>query len=349
MASSLCEPGYVMMSNFTDVASSQTITVCEDFRSLNGSMVFLSGKENTVVANLTKRVYTQKFPPDSLWFGLNGSLVHESPEDLLGLFVLNHTRATGQDPDYDSILAAVPPILSGWGASTSTHYEGQHTFTGSRNSLLDVVFDHKGCAGEWAGSPLPMYVIKENTTKGDVHEGLLGGSLPIVLFVFPVASNASAPHENCFWEFATAPVADTGGNMEQQTSFRYIRFCTGSGQVTPGSARYFDTYAYTPDYTPAAALHYQTILAQQRYWMVTWQTEHMMQLLLPSNGLKGSEAAEGSGAGGVGSAGSAGSAGGAGHPVLDGRMLVDQAVHSIIKVCRGSSSTPQYRTITSSA
>ena len=52
-------------------------------------------------------------------------------------------------------------------------YAGQHTFTGSREASVDLVFDHKGDCGQWTGFPRPVTVIKEPLVRSHATCGYL--------------------------------------------------------------------------------------------------------------------------------------------------------------------------------
>ena len=73
--------------------------------------------------------------------------LNAAPDDLRGKALLRLAAAERRDPRYDEVLAALPPIMSGWGATPAFGYAGQHTFTGSREASVDLVFDHKGDCG----------------------------------------------------------------------------------------------------------------------------------------------------------------------------------------------------------
>ena len=271
--------------------------VCEDFSALNGSLL-LPGLEQP----LRKRLYAQHAKPT---FG-NASLaeLNNADDDMLGKALLRLAAAERRDVSFDEVLAALPPIMSGWGAKPNFGYAGQHTFTGSREASVDLVFDHKGDCGQWTGFPRPLTVVAEPLDDGNIFEGLLGGELPILVWVFPVKGNGSAaasPEQvaaGCRWEMTVAPIADVDHNHEQPAFFRFVRLC---GAELSGTPLYFDTNIYTPDYRPPAEAFYEAVRGQRQYWSATWAAEGTVELSLPN-------------AGGT-----------------DGGLLRDQALHSLLR------------------
>ena len=163
--------------------------VCEDFSQLNGTLTLpssasASGGSAGAALCLSKRLYAQHTTPT---FG-NSTLqaLNQAPDDLMGKAFLALAASEGRDVSFDEILSALPPIISGWGSKPNFGYAGQHTFTGSREASVDLVFDHKGDCGQWTGFPRPITVIKEALDSSNIFEGLLGGELPILTWVFPV-------------------------------------------------------------------------------------------------------------------------------------------------------------------
>jgi hypothetical protein len=238
----------------TEVAQLDGQPVCEDFSVLNGSLTLpvSGGAEDGERLQLHKRLYAQQTTPTFA----NSSLpaLSAAPDDLLGKALLALAAEDGgRDVSYDEVLAALPPIISGWGEKDNFGYAGQHTFTGSREASVDLVFDHKGDCGQWAGYPRPATVVKEPLESRNIFEGLLGGELPILVWVFPVqdpdgaaaaaAASAQQVVEGCRWEMTVVPVADVEHNHEQPAFFRFARLC---GSALSGTPLYFDTNIYTP-------------------------------------------------------------------------------------------------------
>lgn len=260
--------------------------VCEDLSLLNGTISLSNG------VTLSKRVYTEHVPAASLYNGRNKSDVLAAEEDVLGLdFLLNHTSIS-----FDAVLAALPPATSGWGAKTD--YAGQHTFTGSRFASLDVVFDHLGDVGDWAGYPRPANVIRDLSNGTDtvnataVHEGLLGGILPILIFVFPLEGASGVSPDR--WEMTVVPDPNEEGfnvsselpnNHEQVAYFRFLRVIGGKVD----QVQFFDTYSYLPgggdgsDESDAAELFYSALRTVNSYWKHTLFGDGAMEMELPGD------------------------------------------------------------------
>lgn len=300
--------------------------VCEDFSQLNGTLTLLSKPGSSTPLRLSKRLYAQNTIPTFANTTLHA--LNAAPDDLMGNAFLKLAAAEGRDVSYDEILNALPPILSGWGSKPTFGYAGQHTFTGSREASVDLVFDHKGDCGQWTGFPRPVTVINEPIDTGNVFEGLLGGELPILVWVFPIKPPdgknetmngnerpdvlaAAQVAQGCRWEMTVAPVADVQHNHEQPAFFRFVRIC---GKEMSGAPLYYDTNIYTPDYRPPAEAFYRTVFGQRTYWSDTWKTEGVLSLSLPN-------------------------AGGS-----DGTMLRDQMLHSLLRdmITRVDTFFPRY-------
>lgn len=300
--------------------------VCEDFAQLNGSLTLLAGAAGTPALRLSKRLYTQNTSPTFANATLQA--LNAAPDDLMGKAFLKLAAAEGRDVSYDEIFNALPPILSGWGAKPNFGYAGQHTFTGSREASVDLVFDHKGDCGQWTGYPRPATVISEPLDLGNTLEGLLGGELPILVWVFPVKPSnrdnstvntnakpkiltAAQVVQGCRWEMTVVPVADVEHNHEQPAFFRFARLC---GKELSGTPLYYDTNIYTPDYRPPAEAFYRAVLGQRTYWSDTWKTEGVLSMSLPN-------------AGGT-----------------DGTVLRDQMLHSLLRdmITRVDTFFPRY-------
>ena len=204
---------------------------------------------------------------------------------------------------------------------------------------MDIVFDHKGDSGQWSGFPRPLTVIPEDFDQTNIFHGLVGGELPVLVWVFPVKTpnstaahhepnnqqekNLSASHHQtatvdadqvvagCRWEMTVVPIADVEHNHEQPVMFRFARVC---GSTLSGEPLYFDTNIYTPDYLPPSEDFYNALLGQRSYWSNTWDAEGLMRMQLPS--VAGT----------------------------DGVTLRDQAVHSLLRdmITRVDTFFPRY-------
>ncbi|KAJ9460787.1 hypothetical protein DIPPA_18222, partial [Diplonema papillatum] len=253
-------------SGLVEVGQVSNGVVCEDLINLNGSLQIVGGPNDGLV--LPKRVYAQNMQPT--YGGLNKTDVFTSPSDILGKKLLENG-----DPSFEEVLNAFLPIEIGFGSGNG--YGGQHTFVSSRQTTLQAVFDHMGDVGLWAGYPRPPTVIgavapgEWNPATMKVSEGLIGGSLLVVHFVY--VCNASLR-----WEMTAVAVDDNKGNHEQQVFFRFARILNGqmSKQII------YDTYEYNPAIVqPTTTEFYEAILAHYNYWTETWKTEGRMGLTIP--------------------------------------------------------------------
>jgi hypothetical protein len=191
-------------SDALHVATLSAFVVCERFGSLNGSFVYMPTSDAVEPIELSKRVYAQAVTPT--WGGFSRQTVLSADDDMIG----NALLANGREPDHAAVLAALPPIISGWGAKKQFGYAGQHSFTGSRNGSVDIVLDHLGDAGEWGGYPRPPNIIGAEyaAAKLRTYEGLVGGSLPVLHWAYEV-------NESVRWEMTVVPSPNEEGNHEQ--------------------------------------------------------------------------------------------------------------------------------------
>lgn len=174
--------------------------------------------------------------------------------------------------------------------------------------------------------PSPAPVVSPETKQAvfqdpiDVSgtlEGMWGGHLPVVSFHYRMQAGG--------WiEWTAVPVADMGGNREQDVYFRVLKL-NETGDVV--DVRYFDTYVYrstdpiggggggAPAGSPTANAFYQALLDQVRYWATTFHTEGVLQLELPSRPQD-----------------------------TDGRLLQHQAYHSMVRdmISRQDTFWPKY-------
>lgn len=148
-------------------------------------------------------------------------------------------------------------------------------------------------------------------------DGLVGGSLPNVIFYFPIIKqNFSGYTGSRYWTMIAAPVSDMKGGREQDVWFRFHQVsCAGEEFAPPcklhGEPQYYDTYWYSnnpitkqwivPDTMATASGFYTNLLDGVRFWNETLAKEGMMELELPST------------------------------PKNNGSWLVTQATHAIIR------------------
>jgi hypothetical protein len=256
-----------------------------------------------------------------------------------------------------------------------------HTFTSSRGSSVVANFDALGTStlqmnypdmNQWpAKYSRSSAVFKDPTIPERTREGLWGGHLPIVTYHFALGNsthysgNCKPPQKPCqahpkrccgpsdddgthtqqgtemvgangWVEWTAVPVPDMEGNLEQDLFFRVIKVRPDG---TVADVRYFNTYGMRgidlPGLDPSvndnatvpgmghpvgsktAGQFYATVLEQQRYWDQTFAAESpvgMAKLNLPT---------------------------------AEGKLLRDQAVHSLVRdmISKYNTWFPNYGTL----
>ena len=238
--------------------------------------------------------------------------VLSAPDDILGNTLLgaNGRPARSRELTYDEVRGYAPPLRL---------FQNTHVFTGSRGAAVDVTFDSSTAlahhCSDVMGSGLPSLDLLMNASinheAGQAErtkwsstfewEGLIGGSLPILLMGFP-----STHTEGDFWEMSVVPVPEGTGN-EQPVWIRFLK----PGPNNTHEAVYFDTFAYDGLRCHGASLadcgmardYYSAILDQHFYWENTWLQEGAISLKLPGQ-----------------------------NTGTDGQLLRDHALHAIVLV-----------------
>ena len=89
------------------VASLTSFDVCERLSYINGSFAFIAKDGSHPPIELHKRVFAQAVTPS--WGGFTRNNVTGAPDGVIG----NTFLANDQEPDYATVLAALPPITTG--------------------------------------------------------------------------------------------------------------------------------------------------------------------------------------------------------------------------------------------
>lgn len=221
---------------------SEKYAVLEDFSHADGRMIFAGMKG--VQLSLPKSSESTTEDLSKLYLGHTLEQVMQSPTDLLG----NEILAKPADPDYAEVAAAFPPI----GRKMTTY-----SFVGTPETMDKIGFAYGGRTANFDPAPYypPLAAIRE---KGRVRDGLVGGSLPILRFVYP----------------------ESEGNWTETLAFAPLRIVNGNDRVQPVWYRvahvenhrltwtqYVDSYHPFPPrtkYDPAD--FYRDILELDRGW-----------------------------------------------------------------------------------
>jgi len=169
--------------------------------------------------------------------------VMQSDEDLLGREIL----AQPGDPDFSSVAACLPPI---WRLGT-------YTFVGTPESADKIGFAYGGRSPAFDPA-ICVPAIRRIREARAVEDGLVGGWLPVVRFVYPEGGQT--------WSelLAFAPLRTVNGNGSVQPVWYRVARVVG-GRLA--EVHYFDTYVpYPPRGEGRAGDFYADLLALRRGW-----------------------------------------------------------------------------------
>jgi hypothetical protein len=201
--------------------------VFEDFSNTKGSMIFAGVDGETV--DLPKSLEPTFASPTSLYRGHKLEEVFNSDRDLLAEEVL----AGSKDPEYAEVAACFAPIAK-------MHV---YTFVGTHDCFEKVGIFYGGSTPNFDPAAY-IPAIAKIREKGRVWDGLVGGWLTVVRFVYPETDGA--------WSelVAFAPVrAENGNNRVQPVWYRVSRIERNELQWV----RYFDSYHPFPPRTDQSA------------------------------------------------------------------------------------------------
>ena len=225
-------------------SGAERIAVFEDFSQSRGHMLFVGVKGIRV--DLPKSLEPSFAEPSSLYLGHSLDEVMNSDRDLLGEQILSKPG----DPDYDVVAGCFPPI-----AKMRTY-----TFVGTHESRDKIGFEYGGRTAQFNAAPSWPQVTKI-VEQRRVMDGLVGGWLPVVRFVYP--------EEPGNWTelVSYAPMRVDNQNLSiQPVWYRISRVENDELKWT----RYFDSYLPFPprmDY-PAEPFYVQ-LLEMRNGWSRT--------------------------------------------------------------------------------
>ncbi|MGA2987782.1 MAG: hypothetical protein ABSG32_28670 [Terriglobia bacterium] len=217
------------------------IAVFEDFTQKKGHILFVD--QRGVQVDLPKSLEPSFADPSGLYRGHSFQEVMGSDHDLLGEEIL----AKAGDPDYDEVAACFPPI-----SKMKTY-----TFVGTHDNMDKIGFRYGGRTERFFPD---QYVpqIEKIRQKGQVWDGLVGGWLPAVRFVYPEESGS--------WTelIAYAPMRmDNGNNLIQPVWYRMSRVEDNELKWV----RYFDSYhPFPPRLEYPAEPFYEELLGMREGW-----------------------------------------------------------------------------------
>ncbi len=201
--------------------------VLEDFEHQDGHLLFVDTRG--VQIDLPKSSEKTSADPSSLYLGHTVDEIMNSASDLLG----NQILSKPGDPDYEEIASVFPPIRK----------IKTYSFVGTPETVDKVGFVYGGRTPDF--DPAPYYPpINQIREQGHVWDGLVGGYLPVLRFVYPETPG------NWTEMIAFAPLRISNGNNRiQPVWYRVSRIENGTLKWT----RYIDSYHPFPprlDYDP---------------------------------------------------------------------------------------------------
>jgi hypothetical protein len=201
----------------------QRMAVLEDFTQLKGHLVL--AEPNGKVMDFPKSAEPTFADPKTLYRGHSLTEVFNSDRDLLGEEIL----AEAADPNFDEVAACFPPISK----------MRVYTFVGTHDCFEKVGIFYGGSTPNF--DPV-VYVpaIEKIRDGGRVCDGLVGGWLPVIRFVYP-----EQPGD---WSelVAFAPMRIENANERVQPVWYRVSRVEGN---TLKWARYFDSYHPFPPRT----------------------------------------------------------------------------------------------------
>jgi hypothetical protein len=233
--------------------------VLEDFTDKRGHIV-VTGTAG-VQADLPKSLDPSFAASSERYRGHKLQEVMDSDEDLLGKEIL----AGDADPEYKAVEACFPPILK----------MRTYTFVGTRENYEKIGFAYGGRTADFDPA---VYIpgIDKIRERHDVWDGLVGGWLPAVRFVYPEPDGA--------WSelVAYAPMRmDNGNRWIQPVWYRVARIENNRLKW----ARYFDSYhPFPPRADQPAEPFYEQLLAMRAGWERALQAG--MQIQVPDQRLQ---------------------------------------------------------------
>ncbi len=244
---------WTLMAVLTEPAG--PLAVLEDNTKENGSIVYL-GRQG-VALTLPKTAEPTTAPERTLYAGHTLKEVSESKTDLLAPTLL---QGDG-DPEYDKVAATLPPLRVP--SFVGTPY-GDDKPTWDYGAFSDEIYVD-------LGKLFPE--MQQARQKHEVKEGLIGGWLPVLHFVF-------AAGEQRYWEESLFADVEPGHFWTQPTWFRAV--LVDHGEVKEAHY-YYHHLPFPPRGEPAAAEFYRALLRAHAWWKTNLKTG--MQIDVPDTRL----------------------------------------------------------------
>ena len=212
-----------LMAIVDDARSKPDFIILEDFSQQDGHLLFVDS--SGIRLDLPKSFEPTSQDHSKLYLGHTLEEVINSSNDLLGDQIL----AKAGDPEYDEVASAFPPIRK----------IPSYSFVGTNATMDKVGFTYGGRSPDF--DPAPYYTpIGKIRDEGRVLDGLVGGYLPILRFVYPESAEV--------WTemLAFAPLRVSNDNDRvQPVWYRLVHIEQGSVKWT----HYIDSYHPFPPRT----------------------------------------------------------------------------------------------------
>jgi sugar lactone lactonase YvrE len=215
--------------------------VLEDFSVVTGHLLVIDTRG--VQLDLPKTAEPTSTDTTRHFLGHTLAQVMESPTDLLGDALL----AAGHDPLYEDVAAALPPIRK----------MQTYSFVGTPENRDKIPFEYGGRTANF--DPAPYYPgIGPTRDRGHVLDGLVGGWLPVLRFVYP-----GSPGDWCeMIAFAPFRKVNPSGTI-QPVWYRIARVEHGELQWV----KYVDSYhPFPPRMEADPALFWTELIALRNGW-----------------------------------------------------------------------------------
>lgn len=220
---------------------SEAAAVFEDFSRLRGRIVIAT--PNGIVVDLPKSLAPSAAEITHPYRGHTLEEVQQSEHDLLGSEILAHPG----DPSFEEVAACLPPIVRMF----------TYTFVGTQDSFDKVGFAYGGRSPAFDPAIL-VPEIRRIRAEEKVADGLVGGWLPVVRFVYPEESGS--------WTemLAFAPMRMVDDNRWSQPVWYRVARVENNRLAW---IQYFDTFVpFPPRTTQPPARFYKDLLTMKAGW-----------------------------------------------------------------------------------
>jgi len=203
--------------------SASHYAILEDYSKLNGRLLFVTA--SGVRGELPKSSEATSADPSTLYLGHSREEISNSPSDLLARQIL----AKPGDPQYYEVAGVFEPLRK----------MQTYSFLGTPGTMDKVGFLYGGRSPNFDPAPYDPR-ISQIREKGSVLDGLVGGYLPVLRFVYP------DDDRNWTEMLAFAPLRVVNGNDRvQPVWYRVSRIENGALRW----AKYIDSYHPFPPRT----------------------------------------------------------------------------------------------------